>query len=168
MVILSIIHATGKAVDEGTLFGYLRRLGFKENRLHPVFGEWKKVIEGCVRQSFLVKRTSDYVNSLTGKYDVLYEKGERAELELSAGQIMKFLGEVYDEEIDDIALKELELQENENDEDEGDDQDQEGPQEMNESEEEESSTPGARKRGRSATSTELATPSARPLRSRRI
>ena len=41
-----------------------------------------------------MKRTSDYVNSLTGKYDVLYEKGERAELELSAGQIMKFLGEV--------------------------------------------------------------------------
>ncbi|XP_034534279.1 necdin-like 2 [Notolabrus celidotus] len=92
-VILSVVFMKGGAVRENLVWNMLKKLRVDQGERHDEFGDVKKVVtDEFVRQRYL-----EYVRiPHTEPIEHEFRWGQRAELEVSKTQILKFMGELHE------------------------------------------------------------------------
>jgi len=114
MIVLGIIELTGRPVPEDSLFGLLKLIGFNDSELHPVFGDWKKLLElkfTKEQKYFQRNKTSEMKND---QYIHEYTLGPRALEEIDRRNVREFLNTVFgDGVLGDIEDEEKEQEEEE-------------------------------------------------------
>ncbi|XP_076448316.1 non-structural maintenance of chromosomes element 3 homolog [Babylonia areolata] len=93
--ILSIIYMSGNVVKDGELWHGLKSLGIDPDMNHETFGDVKKLVTNeFVKQGYL--EFTKLPNSEQTTYEVRW--GQRAKLETSKMQILKFVSLIYGKE----------------------------------------------------------------------
>lgn len=97
MVVLSLIFMSDHVLTESLLWHTLKKLGLEPKVEHEVFGDPDKLIsQEFVRQCYLDRK------KVVGGDEAAYEYrwGSRAEKELSKRQVLQFVSELYDTEME--------------------------------------------------------------------
>ncbi|KAL9959765.1 hypothetical protein ACROYT_G033120 [Oculina patagonica] len=98
MVVLSLIFMSDHVITESLLWHTLKKLGIEPKVEHEVFGDPEKLIsQEFVRQCYVDRK------KVLGGDEAAYEYrwGSRAEKELTKRQVLQFVSELYDTQMDD-------------------------------------------------------------------
>merc|ERR1712137_645247 len=101
MVVLAIIHLNEEAIDQEPLYQLLSTLGLSDHRDN--LPDWKDTLEKKFTKQLYLERekVTDRQNSNGGDVYV-YRKGQRSREEIPQINIMRFVAEVFGEELTDI------------------------------------------------------------------
>jgi len=97
MVVLSLIFMSDHVITESLLWHTLKKLGIESKVEHEIFGDPDKLIsQEFVRQCYLDRK------KVVGGDEAAYEYrwGSRAEKELTKRQVLQFVSELYDTEME--------------------------------------------------------------------
>lgn len=112
MVVLSLIFMSDHVITESLLWHTLKNLGIEPKAEHEVFGDPDKLIsQEFVRQCYLDRK------KVVGGDEAAFEYrwGSRAEKELTKREVLQFVSELYDTEMDSwtTQMKEILAEEEE-------------------------------------------------------
>ncbi|XP_006902889.1 PREDICTED: necdin-like [Elephantulus edwardii] len=92
LMILSLVYVKGRGAKESAVWNVLRILGLRPWKMHPTFGEVRKlIVEEFVQQNYLKYQRVLHVEP--PEYE--FSWGSRASLEITKMQIMEFLARVF-------------------------------------------------------------------------
>ncbi|KAJ7336006.1 Melanoma-associated antigen G1 [Desmophyllum pertusum] len=106
MVVLSLIFMSDHVITESLLWHTLKKLGIEPKVEHKVFGDPEKLkSQEFVRQCYVDRK------KVLGGDEAAYEYrwGSRAEKELTKRQVLQFVSELYDTQMDDWASQMKEI-----------------------------------------------------------
>lgn len=107
--VLGMLHCTPDGrLNELDLWKAMAALGFHEERAHPVFGDWKKVISKELVSMRYLKR--DRVKDPAAGDVVTYSIGARAFVESGVPQTEALVSEVYGRAVDQSKIDEKEVE----------------------------------------------------------
>eukprot|EP01118_Nematostelium_gracile_P013101 TRINITY_DN489_c0_g1_i1.p1 TRINITY_DN489_c0_g1~~TRINITY_DN489_c0_g1_i1.p1 ORF type:complete len:292 (-),score=84.05 TRINITY_DN489_c0_g1_i1:106-981(-) len=108
MTCLAIIFMNNGSIEQEPFYSQLRRIGLREGELHPVFGDWEKLIDKLVKEMYLERSRKGVTGE--GRKAIEYRSGARSNLEIDKIKILEFIAKMYGEEqVDQTLLKELEI-----------------------------------------------------------
>ncbi|PRP84286.1 melanoma-associated antigen G1-like [Planoprotostelium fungivorum] len=106
-IILGLISLSNGVVTEGFLIQQLRRLGLDKDEKHPIFGDWMKLIESKFTKELYITRKKGPIDP-NGKIIWEIRAGPRSQTEFPKTNVIRYIAEIFGEEVDEIALKEAE------------------------------------------------------------
>eukprot|EP01111_Echinosteliopsis_oligospora_P013206 TRINITY_DN4675_c0_g1_i1.p1 TRINITY_DN4675_c0_g1~~TRINITY_DN4675_c0_g1_i1.p1 ORF type:complete len:152 (-),score=42.71 TRINITY_DN4675_c0_g1_i1:89-544(-) len=111
MIILGMISINNNSIDNDILFEQLHRLGLESGTLHPVFGEWEKLIETTFTKQKYIEKHKTKEQSKSGKVMYVYSLGDRAKVEIGRRNIQEFVANMFGEQLDPVQAKAIEMEE---------------------------------------------------------
>ncbi|CAL8366851.1 unnamed protein product [Lota lota] len=94
-VILSLVYMKGGVIPEGLVWNTLKKMQVDPGEKHQEFGDVKKLVtDEFVRQRYLEYTKIPHTEPV--KYE--FSWGQRAEVEISKLKILKFLGELHNQD----------------------------------------------------------------------
>jgi len=91
MLILCFIHLNEAVIEHTMLYDQLKWVGLKEKEKDEVFGDWEKLIDKFVKQSYLKRTRIPNRDDKTFEYRM----GPRALIEIDENKISQFVNKIF-------------------------------------------------------------------------